>query len=138
MASEPLPPKCGQILIYQDGATHLQVRIEGCMVWLPQRLIAELYPVSVPTVSERLANTCGERKFDPLATIRSFRIVQREGAPSRWAADCRKSLTLPPLMPILYVSTPRRISPPGLRRGSAFQGACGRAAAIGGRAGRAR
>ena len=70
----------GQIVIYQDGATRLQVRIEGRTVWLPQRLIAELYQVSVPTVNEHLANIYGERELDPQATIRSFRIVQREGA----------------------------------------------------------
>lgn len=138
MASEPLPPECGQTLIYQDGATRLQVRIEGRTVWLPQRLIAELYQVSVPTVNEHLANIYGERELDPQATIRSFRVVQREGAGGRWAAEWRESLTLPPLMPILCLSTPRRISPPGPRRGSAFQGPCGRAAPIGGRAGRAR
>ncbi len=128
----------GQIVIYQDGTTRLQVRIEGRTVWLPQRLIAELYQVSVPTVNDQLANIYGERELDPQATIRSFRIVQREEARGRWAAEWRESLTLPPLMPILYVSTPRRISPPGLRRGSAFEGLCGRAAATDGRAGRAR
>ena len=43
---EPAPPN-GQVLIYQDGATHLQVRLEGRSVWLSQRLIAELFQVSV-------------------------------------------------------------------------------------------
>ncbi|MEX2118742.1 MAG: hypothetical protein WD847_03955 [Pirellulales bacterium] len=49
------PPK-GQILIYRDGAIHLQVRLDGQTVWLPQRLIAELFQVSVPTVNEHLGN----------------------------------------------------------------------------------
>lgn len=124
----------GQIVIYQDGATRLQVRIEGRTVWLPQRLIAELYQVSVPTVNEHLANIYGERELDPQATIRSFRIVQREGARGRCAAECDRTLTLPLLMPILYVSTPRRISPLGLRRGSAFCSICGRIAGSSGRA----
>lgn len=73
-------PPDGQILIYQDGATHLQVRLEGRTVWLPQRLIAELFQVSVPTVNEHLANIYAEGELDPGATVRSFRIVQTEGS----------------------------------------------------------
>jgi hypothetical protein len=80
MAGEPLPPPAaGQLIIYEDGATRLQVRIEGRTVWLSQRLIAELYQVSVKTVNEHLVNVYSEGELDPEATIRSFRIVQREG-----------------------------------------------------------
>jgi hypothetical protein len=82
MASDhpsPPPPGSGQILIYHDGATRLQVRLEGRTVWLSQRLIADLYQVSVPTVNEHLANVYAEGELDQEATIRSFRIVQREG-----------------------------------------------------------
>jgi hypothetical protein len=70
----------GQVLIYQDGATHLQVRLEGRTVWLAQRLIAELFQVSVKTANEHLINIYSERELDPEATIRSFRIVQTEGS----------------------------------------------------------
>jgi hypothetical protein len=80
VAKAPPPPEgAGQIVIYRDGATRLQVRIEGRTVWLPQRLIGELYQVSVPTINEHLANIYAEGELDPRATIRSFRIVQREG-----------------------------------------------------------
>ncbi len=73
-------PGDGQILIYQDGATHLQVRLEGRTVWLSQRLIAELFQVSVKTANEHLVNIYSEGELDPKATIRSFRIVQTEGS----------------------------------------------------------
>jgi len=73
------PPE-GQLLIYQDGALRLQVRIDGKTVWLTQRLIAELYQVSVKTVSEHLRNVYEEHELDPAATIRKFRIVQTEGS----------------------------------------------------------
>lgn len=76
---EPAPPN-GQILIYQDGATHLQVRLVGRSVWLSQRLIAELFQVSVKTANEHLVNIYSERELDPEATVRSFRIVQTEGS----------------------------------------------------------
>jgi len=44
MENEPVPvsPE-GQLLIYQDGALRVQVRIDGKTVWLTQRLMAELY-----------------------------------------------------------------------------------------------
>lgn len=76
----PEPAPDGQVLIYQDGATHLQVRLEGRTVWLSQRLIAELFQVSVKTANEHLVNIYSERELDPEATIRSFRIVQTEGS----------------------------------------------------------
>jgi hypothetical protein len=69
----------GQLLIYQDGAQHLQVRIDGQTVWLTQRLMSELYQVSVKTVNEHLINIYAEGELDPEATIRKFRIVQIEG-----------------------------------------------------------
>lgn len=78
MTTDPTPG--GQILIYRDGDTRLQVRLEGRTVWLPQRLIAELFQVSVKTVNEHLINIDDEGELDREATIRSFRIVQREGA----------------------------------------------------------
>jgi hypothetical protein len=74
-----LPPS-GNMLIYQDGATRLQVRLDGQTVWLPQRLIAELFQITVPTANEHLANIYDERELDPTATIRKFRIVQIEGS----------------------------------------------------------
>src|SRR5437762_13919515 len=82
--TEPTEPRVpvlpdGQVLIYQDGASHLQVRLEGHTVWLSQRLIAELFQVSVKTANEHLVNIYSERELDPEATIRSFRIVQTEG-----------------------------------------------------------
>lgn len=81
MADNPVPPPPpGQILIYQDGGLNLQVRLDGQTVWLPQRLIAELYQVSVKTANEHLVNIYDEEELDAGATIRKFRIVQNEGA----------------------------------------------------------
>ena len=76
---EPTLPD-GQVLIYQDGAARLQVHLEGRTVWLSQRLIAELFQVSVKTANEHLINIYSERELDPEATVRSFRIVQTEGS----------------------------------------------------------
>ncbi|MGV2338485.1 MAG UNVERIFIED_CONTAM: virulence RhuM family protein [Planctomycetaceae bacterium] len=48
-------------------------------IWLPQRLIADLFHVSVKTANEHLINIYNERELDPAAAIRKFRIVQIEG-----------------------------------------------------------
>lgn len=62
-----------------DGSESLKVRIEGKTVWLTQRLISELYQVSVPTVNEHLSNIYSEGEVEKTPTIRKFRIVQTEG-----------------------------------------------------------
>lgn len=74
----PIPPE-GQFLIYRDGATNLRVRLDGQTVWLTQRLISELYQVSVKTVNEHILNIYDDGELQAEATIRKFRIVQREG-----------------------------------------------------------
>jgi len=73
----PAPPP-GEFLLYQsqDGRTKLRVRLHEQTVWLSQRLIAELFQVSVPTVNEHLAGIYDDRELDPGATIRKFRIVR--------------------------------------------------------------
>ncbi len=73
------PPE-GQVLIYRDGTTNLQVRLDGQTVWLPQRLIAELFQVTVPNVSQHLKAIYDEGELRPEATVKQYLIVQTEGA----------------------------------------------------------
>jgi hypothetical protein len=74
-------PTSSEIVFYQgeDGRSRIQVRLDGGTVWLTQRLLAELYQVSVPTINEHIRNIFDEGELDPGATIRKFRIVQPEG-----------------------------------------------------------
>ena len=69
----------GQIILYFEGQTNLNVRLEGETVWLTQRLMAELYQVSVKTINEHIVNIYNEDELSSEATIRNFRIVQPEG-----------------------------------------------------------
>jgi len=78
LPDQPTPPE-GQLLIYSDGATRLQVRLDGETVWLTQRQLAALYQVTVPTINEHLKNIYSEEELSPEPTIRQFRIVQTEG-----------------------------------------------------------
>ena len=76
----PIRPQ-GEIVLYQptQGDEPVRVLLEGETVWLTQRLIAELYGVSVKTVNEHLKNIYEEGELDAEATIRKYRIVQMEG-----------------------------------------------------------
>ena len=72
----------GELIVYQGQGLDqpIQVRLEGETVWLSQKLLAELYGVSVPTINEHIANIYDEEELPPEATIRKFRIVQTEGS----------------------------------------------------------
>ena len=67
------------IFTSQAGENGIEVRIEDETVWLTQKLIAELFQVTVPTISEHLDNIYKEKELSREATVRKFRIVQTEG-----------------------------------------------------------
>ena len=73
-----VPPE-GQLLIYQDGSLRVQVRIDGMTVWLTQRLMAELYQVTVANINPHLKAIYEEGELSPEATHKQFLIVQTEG-----------------------------------------------------------
>lgn len=70
-----------ELILYQtdDGITRIHVRLIDGAVWLTQRQLADLYQVTVPTVSEHLRNIFAEDELSPAATVRKFRTVQTEG-----------------------------------------------------------
>lgn len=68
------------IFTSQAGEKGIEVRIEDETVWLTQKLIAELFQVTIPTISEHLDNIYKDHELTREATIRKFRIVQTEGA----------------------------------------------------------
>lgn len=63
----------------QAGEDTIEVRVEDETVWLSQKLMATLFDVTVPTINEHLANLYNQNELRHLATIRNFRIVQKEG-----------------------------------------------------------
>ncbi|MDD1739451.1 MAG: virulence RhuM family protein [Methanothrix sp.] len=79
---EGVPAPDTGIVFYQteDGKSRIQVRLQDGTVWLSQRLLAELYQVSVRTISEHIINIYSDHEQSPEATIRKFRIVQTEGS----------------------------------------------------------
>lgn len=68
------------IFTKQAGESTIEVRVEDETVWLTQKLMAVLFEVDVRTINEHLGNIfeTGEQRRE--ATIRKFRIVQKEGS----------------------------------------------------------
>ena len=76
------PRSGGEILLFrsEDGSTRVECRFVDEQIWLTQKLIGELFHVTVPTVNEHLKGIYDEGELDPDRTIRKFRIVRAEGA----------------------------------------------------------
>src|SRR5690554_129966 len=64
----------------QSGENSIEVRIAEESVWLTQKLMGALFEVSVKTINEHLLNLFSQNELRTEATIRNFRIVQKEGA----------------------------------------------------------
>ncbi len=67
------------IFTRQAGAASIQVRFEDETIWLTQKLIAELFDVSLPTINEHLKNIFTSGELDERAVIRKFRITAADG-----------------------------------------------------------
>ena len=70
-----------QLIIYQTetGETKLDVRFQNETVWLTQKMMTELFQVTVPTINEHIKNIFDEGELKLEVTIRKFLIVQKEG-----------------------------------------------------------
>jgi len=70
-----------EVLLYttEDGASRLEVRVEGETVWLTQKQMAELFQKDVRTVNEHLKNIFEEGELAQDSVIRKFRITAADG-----------------------------------------------------------
>lgn len=74
-----------EILLYaaEDGATRVDVRLEGETVWLTQQQLAELFQSSRTNIVEHIQHVYDEGELDETATCRNFRQVRQEGSAGR-------------------------------------------------------
>jgi len=70
----------GQILIYQDGALNLQVRLDGQTVWLTQAALAQLYQTTPQNITLHIKAVYDEGELDEPATCKDYLQVRVEGA----------------------------------------------------------
>ena len=78
--SDDQPPQ-SEIILYQteDGRTRVQCRFENEMLWLTQKLIADLFQKDVRTINEHIQNVIAENELVSEAVIRKFRITATDG-----------------------------------------------------------
>jgi hypothetical protein len=71
-----------EILLYTapEGNASIEVFFENETFWLSQKKMADLFNVDVRTINEHLKNIYNTDELDEGATIRKFRIVQKEGS----------------------------------------------------------
>jgi hypothetical protein len=67
------------IFTSETGNSQIEVRIEGEMVWLTQKLMAELFDVTVPTINEHLKNIFETAELQENSVIRKFLITAADG-----------------------------------------------------------
>jgi Virulence protein len=76
---ENQPPQ-GQLILFQDGATRIQVRIDGQTVWLAQAAMAELFQTTPQNITIHLKNIYEEGELSEEATCKEYLQVRIEGA----------------------------------------------------------
>ena len=63
----------------QAGEESIEVRFENQTIWLTQKLMAELFAVTVPTINEHLKNILASGELDEPAVIRNFLTTAADG-----------------------------------------------------------
>ncbi len=83
MDKDNIPQKntTAQFLIFtaETGNPKIKVRIEGEMVWLTQKLMAELFAADIRTISEHLQNIFKSQELKEDSVVRIFRITAADG-----------------------------------------------------------
>ena len=74
-------PLNNEILIYQtdDGRTRIGARFEGETVWLSQKIMVELFEVTVAAINQHLKNIFETGELDENSVIRNFLITATDG-----------------------------------------------------------
>ena len=64
-----------------DSDASVEMRYEDENIWLTQRMMAELYAVSVPAMNQHLKRLFSDNELQPEATVKKYLIVQTGGQP---------------------------------------------------------
>ena len=78
LPAAPEPPE-GQVLLYEDGALNLHVRLDGETVWLTQAQMAEMYQTTPQNVTMHIRSVYQEGEQAEPATCKQLLQVRREG-----------------------------------------------------------
>ena len=62
-----------------ENESRVEVRYQDENIWLTQKMLAELYGVSVATINEHIKNIFNDNELDENSVIRNFRITAKDG-----------------------------------------------------------
>ena len=94
MSKRPLqPPKKSEVTLVRSsaaeyltfvaatggGSASVEMRYEDENLWLTQKMMATLYDVSVPAVSQHLKRIYADNELEREATVKQYLMVQTEG-----------------------------------------------------------
>jgi len=70
-----------RIILYTapGGNVKLEVFLQDETLWLTQKMMAELFEVTVPNVSMHIRNIFDEEELNKSSTVKEFLIIQNEG-----------------------------------------------------------
>jgi len=71
--------KSSQIVVYSNGEIELNISLKSETIWLTQKQIATLFEKDIKTINEHIKTIYRDEELFEKATIRKFRIVQKEG-----------------------------------------------------------
>lgn len=67
------------IFTQQEGEKGIEARYEDGTIWLTQKLMAELFDVTIPTINEHLKNVFESQELDQNSVIRKFLTTAKDG-----------------------------------------------------------
>jgi hypothetical protein len=83
MTDKPLQIRnsTAEFLIFtaQAGEQGIEVRCEGETVWLTQKMMAELFEISVPAISQHLKNIFASKELENSSVIKNFLTTAADG-----------------------------------------------------------
>ena len=77
--AEDRPSPGGHMLMYRDGATHVQVRLDGQTAWLTQAAMAELFQTTPQNITIHIGDIYAEGELSERATCKDYLQVRLEG-----------------------------------------------------------
>ena len=74
-------PSGSELAIFssEDGRVHVETRISDGTVWLSQKLMAQLFGVTVPNIAQHLKNIFAEGELQPDSTVKEYLTVATNG-----------------------------------------------------------
>ena len=84
-----MDPETNQVAIYEtpDGKIRIEVRFEDENLWPSQKLMAELFSVTIPTINEHLKNIFAKGELEAKSVIRNFPITAAHYSPHTAEAE---------------------------------------------------